>query len=182
MFSYKNSSIKLKLYVVNTYSGLEGYVKKHLLERISKFSLEQYFGDVIVPLEMSAKLNIDKAKFKICFPGYIIVEAHLNQQTWLLIKQTPKVIGFIGNSINPIPLSINETKNIRNLMINPNFSNKNCPYKIGDCIKIKKGPFMNLVGIIEKINLEKQKVKIMVSIFGRLTPVEVDFLYINRIN
>jgi len=183
MFSYKTQSIKFKLYVLNTPSGFENYVKRSLLARIQQYSLESYFGNIIIPLDDNKKLKSKRntSKMKICFPGYIIIEAYLTKRTWLLIKQTPKVLGFVGNNQYPTPINNNDINNIKTLMATLVKTQKIFPYEIGDYVKIKKGPFMNLGGIIEYIDIEKRKVKIMISMFGRLAPIEVDILFIYRI-
>lgn len=180
---YNNiSCVNFKLYVISTYSGLEHHVRNNLLERIKSESLEHLFGKIIIPVKktVTARNGINLVKVQRCFPGYILIELYLNEKTWLLIKKTPKVVGFVGNPLSPPSLNIKETKYINDIIESNVFLNKSV-YKIGEHVRIKKGPFMNVRGVIEKINIKREKIKLMVSLFGRLTPIELDFSYIDKI-
>lgn len=180
----KNISKNLRWYVINTYSGSENRVRKNLVERIRKNSLEPYFGEILIPVETieNIKDGTRTIKTKKCYPGYILIELFLNEKTWLLIKYTPKVIGFVGNSKQPPSLNKKDVKNLYSIINKSKIPKKKSIYKLGTYVRINNGPFMNLGGTIETVNLEKEKIKIRINIFGRLTPVELDFSHINKIN
>jgi transcriptional antiterminator NusG len=180
----KNISKNLQWYVINTYSGSENHVKKNLVKRIKKNSLENYFGEILIPVETieNIKNGTRTIKTRKCYPGYILIELFLNEKTWLLIKYTPKVIGFVGNSKKPLSLNEKDVKNLYNTINKSKIPKKKLLYKLGTYVRINNGPFMNLGGTIETVNLEREKIKIRINIFGRLTPVELDFSHIDKIN
>ncbi len=176
-------SIKFKWYVINIKAGLEKEVKYSLLERICRLNLQEYFGNILIPLEKIENFKNGNCivKRKKYFPGYILVQLHFNKDTWHLIQNTPKISGFMGNKKKPTSLSDEEVERIYIMIKNSKKTKKILLYKIGNRIRIINGPFINFNGIIEEIKLEKEKMKVMVSIFGRLTPVELDFSQVKKI-
>jgi transcriptional antiterminator NusG len=174
----RTANPNLKWYVVHTYSGYEHRAQKSLLERAKLEGLEEFFGQVLVPTENVVELlggSKRKSKRKF-FPGYMIVQMELNERTWHLVKSTPKITGFVGNAQNPVPLREAEVERLTTQMtagttaVKPKFE-----YEDGETIRVIDGPFSGFNGTIEEVKHEKQKLRVLVSIFGRSTPVELDF-------
>ncbi len=171
-------------YIVHTYSGFEHKVKAALEERIKAAGKESYFGRILVPTEQVIELvkGKRKASSRKFYPGYILVEMVLNDETWHLVRHTPKVTGFIGSQERPIPLSSEEAENIIQQMEEgtqrprPKFQ-----FERGDEVRVVDGPFASFNGVVDQVIPEKGKVRVLVSIFGRSTPVELDFVQVNRI-
>lgn len=174
----KNSTPMKRWYVVRTYSGHENKVKIHLENEIKEAKMENRITNVIVPSEkiMEIKDGKRKTKTKTFLPGYILVEMVLDKETKHLVLNTPSVLSFAGPRGEAVPLQpdevrrllgrIEERKNVEVLAV---------PFRIGEPVKIIDGPFNNFTGVIQDINEEKVKLRVMVSIFGRKTPVELDF-------
>ncbi len=171
-------------YVVHTYSGFENRVKASLQERVAAAGMQDYFTDILIPEEdvvelISGEKKTSKRKF---FPGYILVRMELNDETWHLVKDTPKVTGFIGSKDKPFPISDKDVELLRTridegtLKPKPKFK-----YEVGDHVKIIDGPFTNFDGIIDEVKTEKGKLRVIVSIFGRQTPVELDFIQVTQV-
>ncbi|MGA2735508.1 MAG: transcription termination/antitermination protein NusG [Syntrophobacteraceae bacterium] len=173
----------LKWYIVHTYSGFEHKVKSALEERVKADGKGAYFGQVLVPTEKVIELvkGQRKASSRKFYPGYILVQMELNDETWHLVRHTPKVTGFIGSQEKPIPLSDEEAEAIIQQMQEgaqkprPKFK-----FEKGDEVRVIDGPFANFNGTIDEVIPEKGKVRVLVSIFGRSTPVELDFVQVNR--
>ncbi len=168
-------------YVVHTYSGFENKVKVSLHERIEAAGMQAFFSDVLVPEEdivelVSGEKKTSKRKF---FPGYVLVKKELNDDTWHIVKNTPKVTGFIGTKDKPTPIPDEDVEALRTrieegtLKPKPKFS-----FDVGDHVKIIDGPFTNFDGIVDEVKPEKGKLRVIVSIFGRSTPVELDFIQV----
>lgn len=173
-----------KWYVVHTYSGYEEKVKRDLEENIKKNGMEEYFGEIIVPSEIvmeRIKGQVKKSQ-RTVFPGYILVNMVMNKDTWYLVRHTPKVTGFVGyDKMNPTPLPEDEVKEILALVQEGKVKVKpKVRFDKGDSIKVIEGPFTNFTGTIEEIKPEKGKAKILLNIFGRTTPVELDFMQIEK--
>lgn len=174
-----------KWYVVHTYSGYEQKVRELLEENIRINKMEDYFGEIIVPSEVimeKVKGQVKKSQ-RTVFPGYIIVNTFMNDTTWHFVRNTPKVTGFVGyDKMNPPPLPDKEVDEIINAIqegkgkIKPKIR-----FEKGDGIKVTEGPFTNFTGNVEEIKPEKGKVKVLLNIFGRTTPVELDFIQIEKI-
>jgi len=174
-----------KWYVVHTYSGYEQKVKESLEESIRINKLEEYFGEIIVPSEViMERVKGSVRKFqRTVFPGYIIVNMAMNNDTWYLVRNTPKVTGFVGyDKMNPPPLPEKEVNDIIHAIqegkgkIKPKIR-----FERGDNVKVTEGPFTNFTGSVEEIKPEKGKVKVCLNIFGRTTPVELDFIQIEKL-
>jgi len=170
-----------KWYVVHTYSGFENRVKLSLQERIEAAGMQAYFSDILIPEEdivelVSGEKKTSKRKF---FPGYILVKMEMNDNTWHVVKNTPKVTGFIGSKDKPSPIPNKDVETLKTrieegtLKPKPKFK-----FEVGDHIRIIDGPFINFDGVIDEVKAEKGKLRVIVSIFGRPTPVELDFIQV----
>ena len=166
-------------YVVHAYSGFEKSVQRALVERIARAGMQDFFGQILVPVEeviemKNGQKSITERKF---FPGYVLVEMEMNDDSWHLIKSTPKVTGFVGGTANkPTPISEKEVEKITQQM--QEGVDKPRPkvlYEVGEMVRVKEGPFTDFNGSVEDVNYEKSKVRVSVTIFGRATPVELDF-------
>ena len=182
--SDEDDSIPKKWYAVHTYSGFEDHVKLALEERIGLSGLKRYFGDIIVPkediIEKTAKGGKKKIKRKF-FPGYIFIKMNVNTDSWHLLKATPKVTGFVGDQLNPMPVDESEMEKIVSQITEGVKRPKaKIEFSKGDGVKITEGPFAGFNGIINEIKPDKSKLEVLVSIFGRATPVELDFTQVER--
>ena len=175
---------KMRWYVVHTLTGKEFTVKKALENAIAGSSEKKnFFGGVFIPTEKVAEVRegekrITERKF---FPGYILIEMELNDKSWYLVKNTPGVTGFVGTKTRPVPLEEDEIKDI--LEQTKEAKEKPVPkilFKSGEAVRVKEGPFKNFTGTIEDTNLEKGKIRVMISIFGRPTPVELEAWQIEK--
>ncbi len=170
-------------YVVHTYSGFEQKAKLALQERIKTLHMELFFGDVLIPSEsvVEMKKGVRKTTTRKFFPGYILVKMELNDQTWHVVKGTPKITGFVGNSTKPpiVPeeevLRITQQLDEGTLRPKPKLS-----FEKGESVRVVDGPFATFSGVVEEVNGEKAKLKVLVSIFGRATPVELDFIQVEK--
>ena len=178
------SKLPMKWYVIHTYSGHENKVKENILKMVKTSTIKDQFGRLIVPTEEVAEMKkgkktITTRKF---FPSYILIEMHMSEDSWHLVNGIPGVTSFVGAGTKPQPLSEPEVERILGRMdkdrgtIIPEI-----PFTLGEHIRIKDGPFSDFTGIIDEINTEKGKLKVLVSIFGRETPVELDFLQVEPI-
>lgn len=165
-------------YVVRTYSGHENKVKAHLENEVKLSNLQERIANVLVPSEkiFEMKDGKKKSKTKTFFPGYILVEAVLDKEVKHLILNTPSVLGFVGSKGEPAPLQPDEVRRlIGRIESRKDVEMLASPFHIGEPVKVIDGPFNNFSGIVQDVNEEKMKLKVMVSIFGRKTPVELDF-------
>ena len=166
-------------YVVQSQSNFENKVKQFLLERIAREGLESYFGQILIPTEevVEMKMGQQRKSERKFFPGYVLVEMELTNETWHLVRSTPKVLGFIGGvSDRPAPISNKEAQAILNRV--EEGVNKPRPktlFEAGEVIRVIDGPFKDFNGVVEEVNYEKSKLKISVLIFGRSTSVELGF-------
>lgn len=174
----------LKWYIVHVYSGFENKVKAALEERIAASGHQDRFGEVVIPTEEIVELVKGKRKTssRKFYPGYILIRMELNDDTWHLVNDTAKVTGFLGGRQKPTPLSDAEADQILNRME----AGKLKPqpkyfFESGDEIRVIDGPFTNFNGTVEEVNQEKGKIKVLVSIFGRATPVELDFVQVQKL-
>jgi transcriptional antiterminator NusG len=170
---------KKRWYVVHAYSGFENFVKQALLERIQRDGLEDSFGEVLVPTEEVVELRAGqkrKSERKF-FPGYVLVEMNMGDKTWHLVRSIPKVLGFIGGtSDKPAPISAKEAETILQRM--QDSTDKPKPkilFEIGEVVRVIDGPFADFNGAVEEVNYEKNRLRVAVLIFGRSTPVELQF-------
>lgn len=169
-------------YVVHTYSGYENKVKANLEKRIQTMEKQDEIFRVLVPMEDEIEIKDGKRKTtkKKVFPGYVLVEMLMNDESWYVVRNTPGVTGFVGQGSKPIPLQPNEVRLIMKQMGLDEARTK-ISFAIGQNVKVISGPFSGFIGIVNEINLDKSKVKVMVSMFGRETPVELDFIQVEEI-
>jgi transcriptional antiterminator NusG len=171
-------------YVVHTYSGYEHKAKLALEERIRNAKREGEFGEIIVPEENVVELvkgqkKTTKRRF---FPGYILVQMALSDETWHIVKNTPKITGFVGDKIKPTPIPEAEVQKMTNRIAEGQVKPRpRVSFQEGESVRVVDGPFQNFNGLIEDVNPDKGKVKVLVSIFGRSTPVELDFIQVEKI-
>jgi len=168
-------------YVVHTYSGFEKRVVTLLEEKVKNEKLEDQIDDVLIPTEDVIELKKGKKKVskKKTFPGYILVHMEMSTTNWHVVKSIPKVTGFVGG-INPVPIPEHDVKAMIDLAKSesPRIASK---YVEGDTVEVIDGPFLGFTGVVEEVNPEKEKVRVIVSIFGRQTPVELDYLQVKRV-
>ncbi|ANN80080.1 transcription termination/antitermination protein NusG [Bordetella flabilis] len=168
-------------YVVHVYSGMEKSVHKALLERIERAGLQTSFGEILVPSEEVVEMKGGQKSIseRRIFPGYVLVEMELTDETWHLVKNTNRVTGFLGGSGNrPTPISDKEVENIRNQGVEK--PRPKVLFEVGEMVRVKEGPFADFNGNVEEVNYEKSKVHVSVTIFGRATPVELDFSQVEK--
>ena len=171
-------------YVVHTYAGFENKVKTTILETVSKLALQEKIGQILVPTEevWSIKAGKKRKWQRKFFPGYILVEMAMDDTTWHIVKDTPKVTGFVGGSTNPTPLSDEEVKVILQQAEEGAVAQTQPKllYQKGDRVRVIDGPFSSFIGTVEDVNPAHGRLRVMVSIFGRSTPVELEFLQVER--
>ena len=171
-------------YVVHVYSGMEKSVHKAMLERIERAGLQTSFGKILVPSEVVVEVKGGQKSIseRRIFPGYVLVEMDLTDETWHVIKSTPRVTGFLGGSGNrPTPISEKEVEKILSQI--EEGVEKPRPkvlFEVGEMVRVKEGPFADFNGNVEDVNYEKSKVRVSVAIFGRATPVELDFSQVEK--
>jgi transcriptional antiterminator NusG len=177
------SKYKLEWFVVHAYSGFEAKAKQTLEERIRQSGLADQFGDIHVPQETVVELvkGQKKTSSRKFFPGYILVQMALNQDTWHLVKETPKITGFVGDAKDPSPLSPEEVARITNQVEEGTASPKSkMSFEQGETVKVIDGPFAEFSGTVEEVRADKQKLKVSINIFGRATPVELDYMQVEK--
>ena len=174
----------LRWYVVHAYSGMEKAVERNILERISRAGMQGQFGRILVPMEevVEIKNGQKKTTERKFFPGYVLVEMVMNDDTWHLVKHNNKVTGFVGGAKNrPAPISEAEVMKIVNQMQEGTEKPRHkVEFMVGEFVRIKDGPFTDFNGSVEDVNYDKSKVRVSVTIFGRATPVELDFSQIEK--
>lgn len=174
----------LRWYVVQAYSNFENHVKRSLEERIRREGLEQYFGRVIVPTEevVEMRQGQQRKSERKFFPGYVLVQMELNEQTWHLVRSVPKVLGFVGGTPEkPAPITDREADAILSRV--EEGAAKPRPkvlFEAGEVVRVIDGPFKDFTGVVEDVNYEKNRLSVSVVIFGRATPVELDFSQVDK--
>ena len=170
-------------YILHTYSGFEEKVKITLLERIKKAGQEDLFGEILVPTEQVVEMikGAKKTSSRKFFPGYILINVDLNDETWHTVRDTPKVTGFVGNDLNPQPLPDEDAmKIIGRIQDGAAKPKPKVMYEEGDEVRVIDGPFSNFQGVVDTVYPDKGRVRVMVSIFGRQTPVELEFVQVTK--
>ena len=173
----------MKWYVVTTYSGFENKVKQALRERIRQFKMEDRFGEVLIPSEsvtLQAKDGKSRVRSKTTFPGYVFVEMKMSEEAWHVVKETPKVTGFIGNQVPREVKAPNIEDLRRGITEGAQKPKPRQQFQEGDEVRVTVGAFANFSGTVQEVKPDKQKLKVMVSIFGRPTPVELDFSHVEK--
>ncbi len=176
--SQETENLEPKWYVVHTYSGYENKVKTDLEKTVKNRELEDYFFEIVVPMEEQIEIKNGKKKtnLKKVFPGYVLVKMIVTEATWYIVRNTRGVTGFVGSGTDPIPLTEQEIR-----QMGFELPSVNVDYVEGDSVSITGGSFDGFVGTIQEINKDKHKVKVLVSMFGRETPIEVDFSQVTKI-
>ena len=175
----------MRWYVVHAYSGMEKAVERNLRERIDRSELTDKFGRMLVPMEevvelKKGKKSVTERRF---FPGYVLVEMEMGDDTWHLVKHTSKVTGFVGGAkTRPSPISEAEvTKIVSQMQEGVEKPRPKVQWEVGETVRIKEGPFTDFNGAVEDVNYDKSKVRVAVTIFGRATPVELDFAQVEKV-
>ena len=180
----ETKEIKLSWYIVQAYSGFEQKVKKSIEEQIIKKGLDKYFGEIKIPQEDVTEIikGQKKTVTKKFFPGYILVEMFLNEDTWHLIKNTNKVSGFVGDATNPLPMTQEEAIKLTTQIEEGTTSlSSKQSFHEGDAVKVNDGPFLDFTGTVKEVKADKSKLVVLISIFGRATPMELDFYQVEKI-
>ncbi|MEC5384143.1 transcription termination/antitermination protein NusG [Uliginosibacterium sp. H3] len=172
-------------YVVHAYSGFEKSVQRALTERVARSGLQDKFGQILVPVEEVVEMkngqkSVTERKF---FPGYVLVEMDMEDDTWHLIKSTPKVTGFIGGTgTKPTPISAKEVEKIMSqIQEGVEKPRPKVLFEVGEYVRVKEGPFADFNGSVESVNYEKSRLHVSVTIFGRATPVELEFAQVEKV-
>jgi transcriptional antiterminator NusG len=174
----------LQWYIVHTYSGFEERVKKSLQQRALALDMADSFGEVKIPTETIVEMKGGKKREtqRKFFPGYILVQMEMSDRAWHVVKETPKVTGFVGTGRNPTPLTEEEVEQILAQVVSAKEKPKpKYVFERGEPVKIIDGPFSNFTGVVEEVNLDRSTLKVMVTIFGRQTPVELDFFQVQKL-
>ena len=176
--SQNENKLEPKWYVVHTYSGYENKVKTDLEKTIKNRELEDFFFNIVVPMEEQIEIKDGKRKtnLKKVFPGYVLVKMIVTEESWYIVRNTRGVTGFVGSGTDPIPLTNEEIRNM-------GFETAvvNVDYDVNDTVRVVNGPLATFIGTVQEINKEKNKVKVLVSMFGRETPVELEFSQVEKI-
>jgi len=174
----------MQWYVVHAYSGFEKSVMRALNERIDRAGMREQFGQILVPVEEVVEMkggqkHTSERKF---FPGYVLVQMEMNDASWHLVKSTPKVTGFVGGTPNkPAPISEREVQGImQQIQEGVEKPRPKVTFEVGEMVRVVDGPFSDFNGSVEEVNYEKSKLRVSVTIFGRATPVELDFAQVEK--
>ena len=180
----KDYNKELKWYVVHTYSGFEHKVKANLEERVKTLNQQEFFGKILVPTEqvIELKKGHKKTSSRKFYPGYIMVQMALNKETWHTVRNTAKVTGFLGGGSSPSPVPDKEAERIiRQMEEGISKPKPKYTFEEGDEVRVIDGPFSNFQGTVEEVKPDKEKLRVLITIFGRATPVELDFIQVNKI-
>ena len=173
-----------KWYIIHTYSGFEQKVKNAIMERAKAQSLDHLVTEVLVPTEMVEEMvkgerRLSARKF---YPGYVLVRMELTDDSWHLVKDTPKVTGFVGSKTEPVAIPDEDAQKIINQMQEGIAKPKpKIQFEIGDKVQVTDGPFTNFTGVVDEVRADRGRVKVMISVFGRPTPVELEFTQLEKI-
>ncbi len=176
--SRENDEMIPRWYVVHTYSGYENKVKTDLEKTIKNRELDEFFFDIVVPMEEQIEIKDGKRKTNLrkVFPGYVLIKMIVTEESWYIVRNTRGVTGFVSSGADPIPLTDEEIRTM-------GFEDTpiNIDYEVNDSVKVTNGPLQDFIGTVQEINKEKKKVKVLVSMFGRETPVELEFSQVQKI-
>jgi transcription termination/antitermination protein NusG len=177
-------TMALRWYVVHAYSGYENQAKRSLQERIERFGMQDRFGEILVPMEEVVEMREgqkrrSERKF---FPGYVLVQMDMSEEAWHLVKEAPKVLGFIGGALDkPAPISDREAEAIlRRIQEGVDKPRPKVLFEPGEVVRVVDGPFNDFNGVVEEVNYEKSRLLVAVQIFGRSTPVELEFSQVEK--
>ncbi|MCA9624392.1 MAG: transcription termination/antitermination protein NusG [Myxococcales bacterium] len=173
----------MKWYAVHSYSGYEARVRESLAQRMAQYNLEDHFGEILIPSESTTETlssGRTRTRNKVSLPGYLFVQMRMSEQAWHLVKDTPRVIGFIGNQ-KPREVPSAEIESMRRGIVDGTVKPKpRLSFSVGEEVRVLDGAFANFTGTVDEVNPEKQKLKVIVSIFGRPTSVELDFSTVEK--
>jgi transcriptional antiterminator NusG len=178
------ASVAKQWFIVHTYSGFEAKVKESLRQRADAMGMSDVIEDILIPTEEVVEVRDGKKtrstrKF---FPGYVLVKMEMSDAAWHVVKNTPKVTGFVGTGSKPVPLSDAEVDRIVNqVAVSVDRPKPKLEYRTGESVRIVDGPFSNFTGQVEEVNEDRSTLKVMVTIFGRATPVELGFLQVEKV-
>ncbi|MCK4918166.1 MAG: transcription termination/antitermination factor NusG [Candidatus Pacebacteria bacterium] len=180
--SRQEENAKRNWYAVHTYVGYENTVVRNLKQRIGSFEMEDKIFDVVVPTEKKIKIKGGKRieEEEKIYPGYVLVDMIVTDDSWYVVRNTPRITGFVGVGVNPVPVDEKEMTELRRRM-NSDITKHTLDIEVGDMISIIDGPFKDTEGKVSEVDEERGKIKVMVSMFGRETPVELDSLQVKRI-
>ena len=176
--------MSMQWYIIHTYSGFEKKVKESLESRVEAFTLQDKIGRVLIPMEDVVEVRSGKkvVSSRMSYPGYVLVEMDLDENTWHIVRSTPRVTGFVGSGQTPSPLTEEEVQNILNRATTTAEKPKpRLSFDRGEKVRIGEGPFANFTGIVEEVNADRSTLKVSVTIFGRSTPVELDFAQVEKV-
>jgi len=171
-------------YIVHTYSGYENKVKESLAQRVEAMGMSEDIGEILIPMQdvVEVKEGQRVVTAKKFFPGYLLVHMEMSDEAWHVVKNTPKVTGFVGSGKSPTPLTQDEVDQILEQVVSAKEKPKpKYIFDKGEPVKIIDGPFNNFTGVVEEVNLDRNTLKVMVTIFGRHTPVELDFSQVQKL-
>lgn len=175
--------MEMKWYVIHTATGFENKAKLALEDRIKAYGMEERFGEILIPQEQVVELVKGKRRStsRKFFPGYILVQMALADETWHLVRNTPKVTGFVGGRTDPPSIPDDEVRRLTQQIDEGQYkSTPKVLYEKGENVRVVDGPFMNFTGVVDEVLPEKGKLRVLVSIFGRATPVELEFLQVEK--
>jgi transcription termination/antitermination protein NusG len=176
--------MSLEWYIIHVFSGAEEFVVKALNEKIKKFALQPHFNEIVIPKENVIEIKEGKkvVSEKRSFPGYILVKMEMNDKNWYIVRNTPKVTGFVGAGKKPKPLSQKEVATIlKHIETTQETPKPKYHFDAGEAVKIIDGPFVNFNGMVDNVNEEKNLLRVTVTIFGRATPVDLSFFQVEKI-
>ena len=176
--------MSMQWYIIHVFSGAEEFVVKALNEKIKKFKLEEIITEIVIPKENVIEIKNGKKIIseKRSFPGYILINMEMNDKNWYFVRNTPKVTGFVGSGKKPIPLSEKEVSTIlKHIEVTQETPKPKYHFDVGDAVKIIDGPFLNFNGVVDDVQAEKNLLKVIVTIFGRPTPVDLTVLQVEKI-
>jgi transcriptional antiterminator NusG len=174
----------MKWYIIHSYSGFERKVKESLESRITAFGLEDKIGKVLIPTETVTEVRNGKkyTSERMFYPGYVLVEMNMDDHVWHVVKSTPRVTGFVGTGQQPTPLSEDEVKQIVYRVADSKEKPKlKVKFEKNESVRISEGPFATFTGVVDEVNEDRETLKVMVTIFGRSTPVELEFGQVEKI-
>ena len=174
----------MRWYVVHAYSGFENHVVRSLKDRIARSSLQDKFGEILVPTEEVIEMRAGQKRKsdRKFFPGYVLVQMDMNDDTWHLVKEVPKVMGFVGGSSDkPAPITDREAEKIlQRVQDGVEKPRPKVLFEAGEVVRVTEGPFADFNGVVEEVNYEKNRLRVAVLIFGRSTPVELEFSQVEK--
>ena len=175
---------RMKWYIIHAYSGFERKVKESLESRIRAFGLEDRIGKVLIPTETVTEIRNNKkyTRESMFYPGYVLIEMDMDDEVWHMVKSTPRVTGFVGTGQQPTPLSDAEVKQIVYRVADSKEKPKlKIKYEKNETVRITEGPFATFTGVVDEVNEDRETLKVMVTIFGRSTPVELEFGQVEKV-